>query len=374
MTVGVGQAMREGAEQYHRTATGPESGPDGGEAALLDSEEIWHQFAAERTPTSFFYSPTWCRLLAEVFGHSFYCLSTQQAEKGRVQVTGVLPLVHVRSRIFGSRLVSLPFCNWGGPIGSGRAEQARLVFAARKLARSLGASNLEIRADQELECDAPARRHKVRMVLNLPESRESFQASLAAKVRSQARRPLRAGATFHIGGSAEVDTFYSVFARNMRDLGTPVLPRRFFRELVRRFADEVCVALVMVDGRPAAAGILVRNGTRMEIPWAASLREANRLGVNMLLYSEAIGHAIEAGCTEFDFGRSTEGSGTYKFKRQWGAQPEALFWYAWHDDKPDMGPGLSPDNPGFGLAIRVWQRLPVWLTRILGPRLARNLP
>lgn len=366
--------MREVSGLVRPTRAIPESESSIGKAVVLDSIETWHCFVSQSAPASFFYSPAWCQLIADVFGHSFYCLSTHENDSGKVHVSALLPMVNVRSRLFGNRLVSLPFCNWGGPIGGAQADHALLVTAARKLARSLRAKHLEIRADQEVECDAPARRHKVRMVMDLPESREAFQASLASKVRSQTRRPLRAGATFHVGGADDVDAFYDVFARNMRDLGTPVLPLRFFREMARRFPEEVRVALVKLESRPVAAGFLIRNGSRMEIPWAASLREANRLGVNMLLYSEAIGYAIDAGCKEFDFGRSTENSGTYKFKRQWGAQPEALFWYAWHKDEPDAGPGLSPENPGFSLAISIWQRLPVWLTKILGPPLARNLP
>ena len=353
--------------EVQRTGSEPES-------VSLASATEWTGFVSNLSQPVFYYRPGWGKLLNDLFGHTAYCLCTRESFKGESIVTGILPMVHIKSLMFGSMLISLPFCNWGGALTNKAAYAEKLLKGARQLASRMGVKNLQIRSDRLINCGLAAKTHKVRMVLELPDSRAGFQASLPAKVRSQARRPLREGAIFRCGSVELVEQFYTVFSRNMRDLGTPVLPKDLFRELVKRFASEIRIVLVEKSSKAVAAGLLIRNGERMEIPWAASLREANRFGVNMLLYSEAIAYSIEHGCKKFDFGRSTKDSGTYKFKKQWGAEPEQLYWYEWVGDKASAGPGLSPDNPRYGLAIRTWQKLPVWLANTLGPHVASKLP
>ncbi|MBT6276453.1 MAG: GNAT family N-acetyltransferase, partial [Chromatiales bacterium] len=141
----------------------------------------------------------------------------------------------------------------------------------------------------------------------------------------------------------------------------------------RTFPDTTRLIIIEIGGRPAAAGFIVRSGSRLEIPWASSLRDFNHLSVNMMLYWEVLSFAIHSGCDTFDFGRSSKGSGPYRFKRQWGALERQLHWHYWVRDGADM-PGLTPDNPRYRAAIQVWQKLPVFLTRIIGPPLVKNLP
>jgi serine/alanine adding enzyme len=131
--------------------------------------------------------------------------------------------------------------------------------------------------------------------------------------------------------------------------------------------------VIRVAGHPAAAAFLLQGPQRMEIPWASSLRTYNRIGVNMLLYWEALKFSIARGCRVFDFGRSSIGSGTYRFKQQWGAQPRQLYWHYWLRTG-NQPPALNPDNPRFRLAIRMWQRLPLAIANRLGPPIVRNLP
>src|SRR5690606_26478586 len=134
------------------------------------------------------------------------------------------------------------------------------------------------------------------------------------------RRPQKVGATARTGGIELLDDFYRVFATNMRDLGTPVYARRFFAAVMERFAGEARIFVVDLGGRPVAASLTLTHRGTMEVPWASSLREANKDGVNMLLYWAMLQAAVEQQCARFDFGRSTADSGTYRFKLQWGAQ------------------------------------------------------
>jgi len=206
---------------------------------------------------------------------------------------------------------------------------------------------------------------KVRMLLSLPESSEKLMASLKSKLRSQVRKPQRDGLTARLGGRELVETFWRIYARNMRDLGSPPHPLRWFKEVLEAYGQDAAVAVsYMPDGTPAAAGITLRNGSTVSIPWASSLREFNRSNPNMLLYWTLLAHAADSGAQYFDFGRSTVGEGTYRFKKQWGAEEHPLFWIHVKDGEPRNG--ARPEGRLRKTAESVLERLPVACNAWLG--------
>ena len=211
------------------------------------------------------------------------------------------------------------------------------------------------------------------MVLELPDSADRLWQTLGSKLRAQVRRPLRESVTVERGGVEWLGDFYSVFASNMRDLGTPVYPERFFREVVSHFAGETTLFVARAGALPVAASLVLRDGATLEVPWAASRGEWKARGVNMLLYWEMLRYAIECGCGRFDFGRSTRGAGTYRFKRQWGAQEVPLYWHYWRPDGGEL-PNLSPSNRRFSTAVSLWKRLPLPIANVLGPAIVRGIP
>jgi hypothetical protein len=109
-----------------------------------------------------------------------------------------------------------------------------------------------------------------------------------------------------------------------------------------------------------------------EVPSASSLKEYNPTNVNMLMYWHLLQRAIERGQQVFDFGRSTIDGATFRFKKQWGADPHAATWQ-YHVLRGVVGE-MRPDNPKYQRAIRIWQRLPLAVTRWLGPIVIRGIP
>jgi FemAB-related protein (PEP-CTERM system-associated) len=159
----------------------------------------------------------------------------------------------------------------------------------------------------------------------------------------------------------------------MRDLGTPVYPKRFFRAILDRFPDCTWIVTIYGQGGPMASGFLASFKDRVEIPWGASLHKFNALSPNMLLYWSCLEFACSQGFRVFDFGRSTVGEGTYRFKEQWGAEPSPMNWHYWMADAGTL-PEINPRNPKYRLAIAMWKKLPVPLTKLLGPSIVRNIP
>jgi serine/alanine adding enzyme len=193
-----------------------------------------------------------------------------------------------------------------------------------------------------------------------------------AKLRNQIRKAEKSGLQFVAGHLELLDGFYAVFTRNMRDLGTPVYSKSFFRNILEAFSESTRIFTVYHNTKIIAAGIGCWFRKTLEIPWAASINDYRILCPNNMLYWEAIQFAIRNGFNKFDFGRSTPNEGKYNFKRQWGAQPIQLHWQYLMDDHDRM-PDMSPSNPKYQAAIRLWQRPPLPAPRILGPMIIRNI-
>lgn len=338
---------------------------------LLDRQATgWDAFVRSRPEASGWHTGTWLEVIEDVFGHDCQRWAAYD-EHGRM--CGVLPVVRLRSRLFGDFGVSLPFVNAGGALVESEETRTALMEAAGAHAGELGMRHIEFRDLVPLSDAWPERGDKVIMSRPLPESADALWGELNTKMRTRVRRPQkREGITVDGGRFEALDDFYQVFARNMRDLGTPVYGRELFCAILERFPDTYIV-VVRNEGMPVAAAFLFGHPDRLEVPWASALREYNPWGVNMLLYWHCLKHAVEQGYGEFDFGRSSVDSGTYRFKEHWGATPTQCRWHYWLAPGADM-PGLTPDNPRFQLAISAWQRLPVAVANRLGPPIVKNLP
>ena len=279
----------------------------------------------------------------------------------------------MRSWLFGSFAVSLPFVNYGGVLGDDEAIERALWQRAIDEASRAGAKHLEARHFVPRPFIDQRKQHKATMVLDLETDPDAQWKGFDAKVRNQVRKAERSGLTWRRCDASALFSFYDVFASCMRDLGTPVCSRRFFAEVLAAFPDSSSLILVEKNGEAVAAGFALAHRDTLEVPWAASLRQYRQLCPNNLLYWELIREAIRLGLRHFDFGRSTPGSGPYRFKQQWGARPVPLYWEYWLRDARPL-PDLSPANERYEAAIRIWRNLPLRVTRQIGPVIARGIP
>lgn len=353
--------------------------PGGHPASLAVAREEspgreWDELVRHAPGATFCHLAAWHGIVSDVLGHEPEYL-TARTPAG--EVAGVLPLVALRSRLFGRYLVSMPFLNYGGPVGSPEARE-RLARAAVDRGRACDADLVELRCRAGTTVDAPGGRglrsseRKVTVVLLLPEDPEVlWRDRLRSKVRNQVRRPLKEGLEVRFGPD-EMAPFYDVFSRHMRELGTPVLPRRLFEALGPAFGSAVLFGCVYRGDTPVAAACGFRFDGEFEVTWASALREHGRAAPNMLLYWRLMERAIRDGAAVFNFGRCSPGAGTHRFKRQWGGEDEPLPWRAWSANGRRTTP--SPDEGKYRIATEVWRRLPLGLTRTLGPPLARLIP
>jgi FemAB-related protein (PEP-CTERM system-associated) len=330
----------------------------------------WDAYVNGSPDATIYHLTAWRGVFERAFGHRSEYLSAHR----NGTILGVLPLVEMRSWLFGKFMVSLPFVNYGGVLADDDQTASTLFEHAGRLATQRGLSHVELRHLRQRFPNAPAKRHKVTMKLALAPDTEAMWGILDRKVRNQVRKAEKVGLVCEIGGKELIDAFYSVFATNMRDLGTPVYAKRFFEEIFAAFNDQTTMLVVRTsNGAAIAAGIGLRYRDTLEMPWASSLKAYRAMCANNLLYWCAIKHAISRGCTSFDFGRSTPNEGTYNFKQQWGAEPEPLCWEYSLSRNASM-PDQSPKNPKFSVAIEIWKRLPQWAANAIGPGIVRSIP
>jgi FemAB-related protein (PEP-CTERM system-associated) len=336
---------------------------------VRDRLDGWDGFVLDHPEATVYHLESWRDVLQKVYGLETRYLSARSG--GRVM--GILPLARVGAPFLGRRLVSLPYHMYGGLIAEGEEAKACLLEAATGVARDLGADVIELRNRSLVDSSWVSREDKVSVVLDVPEDPEVLWKSLSAKVRNQCRKGEKEGLTCEVNPPGALEDFYGIMVTNMHRLGSPVHAREFFAAARDTFPDRSRIHVVRSDGSPVAAGFTLSFREKVEIPWASSLWEYNRVCANMFLYWNILRDSIEQGARVFDFGRSTKDSGTHKFKLQWGGKEVPLHYQYWTGTEAEEAPA-GTQGKAFQVASRVWSRLPVRVTRVLGPHIVRRLP
>ncbi len=313
--------------------------------------------------------PRWSEMLGRTFGYEPHYLVARDGDT----VRGVLPLTRVRSRLFGDRMISQAFSNYGGILAESADAQDALYRRATELAGRSGCRSIEFRGINALPYDLQPRPGKLCMHLPLPADPAALWEALDAKVRNQVRKAQKSGIVTAGGGAELLNDFYGVYTIRMRQLGSPAYPRKLMQGILSEFPQGSRVFVARKDEQTIAAAFIMSCNGFCEIPWAATLVEFNPLCPNHLLYWSVLEHCCRGGDRWFDFGRTTVNSNTHKFKEQWGSSPVELNYQYWV--KP--GTTLSTatvDNPKYQRKTELWKKLPLWATRILGPMISQGLP
>lgn len=331
--------------------------------------EEWDNYVRNNNDSSLYHFVNWKDVIERSFGHRTFYLMAENEEG----IKGILPLVLVNSKLFGKFFVSLPFFNYGGICADNERAEELLLQEAINIAKNQKVEHIELRHLENHNLSLLTKKKKVAMVLELKPNPENIWKNFKTKVRNQVRKAERSDLRVEVKGKEGLKDFYRVFAVNMRDLGTPVYSKDFFNNILEIFPDNTKIFSVYLRDRVIASSLTVGFKDKLEVPWAASLRKYRQICSNMLLYWKMIEYACLKGYKYFDFGRSSWNSGTFRFKEQWGAKPTQLYWQYWLRNGNEL-PQINPDNPKYRLAIKLWQKLPLFITKIIGPRIVKNLP
>ncbi|MCK5099331.1 MAG: FemAB family PEP-CTERM system-associated protein [Desulfobacteraceae bacterium] len=365
----------------------------------LKDQKIWDQYVENHSKGTLYHLSGWKNVIEKTYGHKTYYLIAFRYLKDKARdfnkiecdrvceksIVGILPLVHMKHFLFGNKLVSIPFFDMGGILAQDKDVENALLLEAITLGKKLKADNIELRHTQPLLCIESKRlkdlanksaiqtkSHKVRMLLEVADSSEAMWKSFKSKHRNKIKIPVKKGFEVKIGDISLISDFYNVFCVNMRDLGSPVHSKGLFINVLQEFSEKAKIVMIYKGKCPVSCGIFIGFNKTLENPWSSFLREYSRERPNYLLYWAMLEYASDNGYHFFDFGRSSPDEGTFKFKIQWGAQPEPLYWYYISlNNKPISK--VSIEKSKFNNVISFWRKLPVPITKIIGPQVRKHI-
>lgn len=334
----------------------------------------WDEYITLHPDASPYHLFAWKSAVECAYKHKGYYLMAEKSSK----IHGVLPLIYMKPPFRSGQLVSLPFCDMGGILSSCDEASDNLIKETILLARKLNVKRIELRNQNPMpsyhvkDLSISTQSHKVSMLLELTSSSNQLMDSFKSKLRSQIRKSEKNGLKFVFGSLKDIDDFYLIICRNMRELGSPVHSKEWFECIIQHYGDSARLGLVYNGDKPIGGGIILSNHNKVCASWASTLRDYNRLSPNMLLYWNFLKYSADNGFAWFDFGRSTLNEGTYKFKAQWGAKPTPLYWnYINVSGKAhNLGATTSSKRE---MVECIWQKLPLSLTNYLGPSIRKHI-
>lgn len=331
----------------------------------------WDEFVLSSEDATVYHQIGWKHVIEGAFGHKPYYLMAK--EDGKVK--GILPLFLIKSRIFGSSLVSLPFVDYGGVTAKSKETAKKLISAAIEIAKENKVDYLELRDIKQMEDERLlVKKTKVSFILPLNPNPEIILKKVLHQNKRNKIRKANKYLNVSIGkGEEEILKCNKVFSKAMRELGTPIYPKQFIRNIVETFPDQTVIFLANFEGKVIGAKLAFLFKDVMIFLLHYSIREFFKFAPNDFLYWTAIKYACENGYKTCDFGRCTLDSGTFEFKKKFGAEQRQLY-YKYYLNNTSEVPDLSPSSKKYKLAIAIWKRLPLFITEMVGPRIIKSIP
>lgn len=330
----------------------------------------WDNYVNNSPCGTFYHLTGWKNVIEKTFGFKpFYMLALDDKER----VRGVLPLFLMRDILKRKYLVSNPSSNYSGVCSSNHGVTVRFLNRAKEIASEYGVQYVEFRHYGNEVFHLPSKVDFVTMVLNMKSGEDGvWKNFLKSTTRNRIRKACRNNLTVDFG-KEYLDDFYRVLSTNMRDLGTPIYPKEFFGNILNELDNISDLIVVKYQGNVIGSMLCIYFNNVFCDPWVSTLRQYSGLCPGDFLYWEAIKYSLQKGAVYFDFGRSTVNSGTFNFKKKWGAVPVQLYYqYLFH--KTQKIPEVSADGNKYRIAINLWKKLPLVVANTLGPRLIKYLP
>ena len=335
---------------------------------LTDSEiALWDDYIEGMPDATFFHQSGWKQVVERAFGHKAYYLYAEEQGK----ITGILPLVHIKSPLFGNALISNAFCVYGGVVADDEKTRLALDKQACVLARELAVDHIEFRNRQHTTPERPYKKGLyVTFRKELSSDLDKNLMAIPRKQRAVVRKGIKAGLVSVIDNDTE--RLFQAYSESVRNLGTPVFPKKYFAILNEVFKDQCEVLSIEHHGKHIASVMSFYFRDEVLPYYGGGTAQARAVYANDFMYWEVMRRAVEKGVNVFDYGRSKIGTGSYRFKKHWGFEEAPLF-YEFELVKAEAMPDINPLNPKYRFFIAAWKKLPLSVSQVIGPWLARDL-
>jgi len=337
--------------------------------------QLWDDYVKKHPQGSFFHLSGWQQVIEKSFRHAcYYLYSYHVSGDNKGEINGVLPLVEVKSKLFGHALVSTPFCVYGGAIADSSYIVRQLEQQACQLAEQLSVDYLELRYQTKQASNLLLKQAHSTFACELADNNEKILSDIKKKQRAVIRHSLRNDLDFTIStGNNNLTDFYQLLSTSYRNLGTPIFTKNYFENLIDIFGDNVDIAIIKDNNQQPSSTVMNFYFNEQVLPYYGGGNESARgLKSADFMYYQVMCNASERGYRWYDFGRSKNDSGPYKYKKNWGMEPKSLYYY-YHLVNADELPNLSPNNPKYKVFIQLWQKLPLKVSQFIGPFLSKYL-
>lgn len=328
---------------------------------------LWEKFVETHPDATFFHRSEWKSVIKQAFGHATYYLYAENDEG----IQGILPLVHIKSWLFGNTLASMPFCVNGGIVSNTFEAKLALSNAAEKLAIKLGVDCLEMRNLKPEHSGWPCKDDLyVNFSKEIDPDPEVNMKAIPRKQRAMVRKGIKAGLVGTI--EHDVENFYEAYARSVHALGTPVFSKAYFNILKQAFGKDCDILTITKDGELVASVMSFYFRDQVLPYYGGGTSLARNVKGNDFMYWDLMCKAAERGIKIFDYGRSKKGTGSYSFKKNWGFEPKPLYYEYLLVNAKEI-PDINPLNPKYQLFIKMWKKMPFDWTKKIGPHIVKNL-
>lgn len=341
----------------------------------------WDDYVRKHPKGTFFHLSGWKEVVEDCFGHKSHYLLAVTPRTCRIsshrssdfRIVGVLPLFSLESLLFGRSIVSLPFATYGGILADNADVEQALYERAVALTQEKALDYFEIRNESGPVAQLPIKDLYYGFKKDIFSDNDQNLKAIPRKTRRMVRKGMKNNLNARFGGSELVDQFYELFAHSYRSLGTPVFSKQWMKNILQQFGADSSILIIYRESEPLS-GVLSFYFKDQVIPYySGAYPDSRKFAANDYLYWALMSNAANRGCRVFDFGRSKKDTGSYHFKRHWGFEPRPLR-YQYYLNKIEEIPNISPANPKYQRLIQLWKKLPLWATKIIGPRIVKYIP
>jgi FemAB-related protein (PEP-CTERM system-associated) len=326
----------------------------------------WDDYVLGSTDGTFFHLSGWQSVIRDTLRKPTYYLYCECGS----EVVGVLPLVHMKSILFGNALISMPFLVYGGPVADSAEIADCLVGRAREIAGELGVDYLEFRNRRHSDRGVAVNKIYATFRKPLHPDPERNLKEIPRRQRAMIRKGMKAGLTAE--RDDDTNRLHAALLECKRNLGTPFFSNRYLRSIKSTFADDAEILTVTRNGETVCSVMSFRFRDEILPYYGGGGTLARACQGNDFMYWAVMEKACVDGVAMFDYGRSRIDTGAYRFKKHWGFEPEPLS-YEYFPVRSKEIPELNPGNPKYQLMIKAWKRLPLGLASVMGPPIARRL-
>jgi len=335
---------------------------------VIENADKWDAYVDASAQGNLYHSSKFLKNLEDSFGYQGVFIWAE--EDG--EIVGVLPLMSVPSLMSKSpRLIGLPASTCSGAIGKSAEAVQSMLDLGSKLTRDLNAKYLELRQQIQAGSTLITKDSYVTFIYNLENGSGELWDALNRKTRGSIRKAEKSGLEIEVD-SGDLSTFYNLYIRRLRDLGSPPYPLSFFRKLMKEFGDSVKISLVKKGDRIIASCFSIIYKDTIHAMLAGADRRHLSLNPYSLMYWKIIESAASQGVKYFDFGRSRLGTGSYDFKKNWGF-PSTQLYYQYYLGSAQKHPQLESGSILTRTFQITWRLLPLPVVAWLGPKIRKYI-